>query len=330
MGRPAVRLALDAGCVAAIVSLAASSAGESLLRCGILSGVLILAACRAFDLYRHRKDMSCGTDLVLLFAAHCAALSMSAALIFAFRIVDVPPTATLAFFAACFATMSLPRVVAYLMRPRSATATTAVPLKKGAYIAVKRAMDVVTAVAATAALSPLLFAIALAVRLTSRGPALFMQKRVGRGGREFFIIKFRSMFADAEQRLKRDPRLAAEFEKNLKIKNDPRITPLGRVLRKSSLDELPQLLNVLKGEMSLVGPRPVPLKELPLHGFRTPSYLAVRPGITGMWQVSGRNEISMRERVVYNAYYTRYLSLWLDVKILFKTLLVVAGGRGAY
>ena len=94
MGRPAVRLALDAGCVAAIVSLAASSAGESLLRCGILFGVLILTACRAFDLYSHRKDMSCGTDLALLFAAHCAALSMSAALIFAFRIVDVPPTAS--------------------------------------------------------------------------------------------------------------------------------------------------------------------------------------------------------------------------------------------
>jgi len=153
-------------------------------------------------------------------------------------------------------------------------------------------------------------------------------------GRIFKCLKFRSMRPDADRVLKEllanDPEAQAMWDKDFKLKNDPRITPIGNVLRKTSLDELPQLFNVLKGEMSLVGPRPVVKDELLRYGENATYYLEARPGITGLWQVSGRNDTTYTERVNLDAWYVKNWSLWYDIAILFKTFGVVFRSKGAY
>jgi len=190
---------------------------------------------------------------------------------------------------------------------------------KRLYFFFKRLMDVSFSFFGLLLLSPLFLFIGVLVRLTSKGPVFFCREGIGKDGKRFQMLKFRSMYADAEERLKKDPTLMAEYRKRFKIENDPRVTRVGRFLRRTSIDELPQLINVLVGEMSLVGPRPVAPDELALHRRWKGRLLEVRPGITGMWQVSGRDRLSYEERVKYNIYYIKHCSLYLDMKILLKT-----------
>ena len=178
---------------------------------------------------------------------------------------------------------------------------------------------------------PVMAIIALGIRLTSRGPVLFRQERCGLHGRPFIMLKFRSMVTDAEQRHHELVALNEMGGPVFKVTNDPRITPIGRLLRKYSLDELPQLFNVLRGEMSLVGPRPLPVYEV--EKFDDPAHrrrLSVKPGLTCLWQVSGRNEVrDFREWVRLDLEYIDNWSLWLDMQILVRTVPVVLAGTGA-
>jgi len=197
-----------------------------------------------------------------------------------------------------------------------------------------RAFDIVIALAVILFTAPLLIMIALGVKLHDGGPALFGHERIGMGGRTFRCMKFRSMVTDAEARLAAllavDPQARADWAKDFKLKRDPRITPLGDFLRRSSLDELPQLFNVLRGDMSIVGPRPIVRSEAVRYGARFESYCTVRPGITGLWQVSGRNDVSYRRRVAMDAVYARSKCLSWDVKILLLTVPAVFLAKGSY
>jgi Undecaprenyl-phosphate galactose phosphotransferase WbaP len=181
---------------------------------------------------------------------------------------------------------------------------------------------------------PLIILIALLVRLDSPGPIFYRQVRLGRDGLPFKAWKFRSMVQNADQVLKeyleQHPDMKDAWEKHHKLKVDPRVTRVGRFLRRTSLDELPQLWNILRGEMSLVGPRPIVDEEIPRYGEKYLLYTKVTPGLTGLWQVSGRNNITYEERVALDAYYVRNWSVWLDLYILLKTILVVISAEGAY
>ncbi|MBF9030326.1 sugar transferase [Rhodobacterales bacterium HKCCE3408] len=197
----------------------------------------------------------------------------------------------------------------------------------------KRAADLLIASIGICLLAPLLVLVALAVRLTSPGPALFGHERIGLNGQPFLCWKFRTMRADANTvlaaYLDSDPALAREWEETRKLRRDPRITRLGRILREYSVDELPQLLNVLRGDMSIVGPRPVVAAELARYGSAAEHYLAARPGITGLWQVSGRSDTSYGERVQLDLSYVSNWSFVGDVRIILRTVPAVIGSRGA-
>lgn len=200
--------------------------------------------------------------------------------------------------------------------------------------AAKRVFDVVMTILGGLMISPILLGVALWVYRDSPGPVIYKHRRVGKDGKEFDCYKFRSMCVDSAERLQKlldtDPEARKEWETSFKLKNDPRITRSGAFLRKTSLDELPQLLNVLKGEMSLVGPRPIIQKEVPRYGEFIKEYYMVRPGITGMWQVSGRSDIDYPERVRMDSWYVHNWSVWLDLVMLWRTIKVVAGRKGAY
>lgn len=195
-------------------------------------------------------------------------------------------------------------------------------------------MDVLTAGALAVAALPLIVLIAILVKATSRGPLLFSHTRIGRSGRTFKVWKFRTMRADADEFLRRyldaHPERAAEWQQNHKLKNDPRVTVVGRWLRRTSLDELPQVWNVLRGDMSMVGPRPIVAEEAPKYGPSFVLYSQVRPGLTGLWQVSGRNDINYGRRVELDTEYIRNWSPTTDWLILFRTFGAVLKGRGAY
>lgn len=198
----------------------------------------------------------------------------------------------------------------------------------------KRIMDLVAATIGGILLLPVLFYIAVVVKMSSRGPVLYANDRIGRNGRRFRMWKFRSMFTDGdavlEDYLDANPEYRLEYETTHKLRTDPRITRIGRFIRKTSLDELPQLWNVLRGDMSIVGPRPILLNEEAKYGEYFGLYTMVSPGITGMWQVCGRSNTSYEERLQLVAYYVRNWSLWLDIYLLVKTVRIVLFGRGAY
>lgn len=182
-------------------------------------------------------------------------------------------------------------------------------------------------------LLPVLVAVALAIKLFDPGPLLFAHQRLGQGGRAFGCLKFRSMKVDADVRLARlleaDPAARAEWAETHKLRSDPRITPIGRFLRRSCLDELPQLVNVLRGEMSLVGPRPITAAEAVRYGRHFPVYCSLKPGISGLWQVKRQDETSYRRRVAFDLAYARSRSLALNCTILVLTVPSVLRGRGA-
>ena len=196
----------------------------------------------------------------------------------------------------------------------------------------KRAFDIAAALAMCAAFAPIIVCAAGLVWHQSGRPVLFRHRRVGQGGHAFDVYKFRSMVKDADvvldELLRCDAHASAEWDESRKLKNDPRITSIGRVLRRTSLDELPQLLNVLKGEMSLVGPRPVVAEELERYGASLPYYLAVKPGLTGLWQVSGRNDVSYDERVALDVRYVGIQSVFTDIAIALKTAKVLFSQTG--
>jgi Undecaprenyl-phosphate galactose phosphotransferase WbaP len=203
----------------------------------------------------------------------------------------------------------------------------------GHYRVLKRMVDVLGALALGVVFSPLIAGVTL-ILLRQGGPVFFSHTRIGRSGKPFKVLKFRTMVPNAQQILEEllaaSPEMQAEWDRDHKLKDDPRITRTGRFLRKTSLDELPQIWNVLKGEMSLVGPRPVVEAELEKYGRAVRYYFASKPGITGLWQVSGRNDTDYRRRVVMDRRYARDANLFLDVKILLRTVLVVVHRRGAY
>lgn len=198
------------------------------------------------------------------------------------------------------------------------------------YDFLKRAMDIFVSLAGIIFLSPLFAAITIIIKIDSKGPAIFSQIRVGQNGRHFLFYKFRSMRHGSE-RLKDSLQYLSHMTGPVfKIKKDPRITKVGRFLRKSSMDELPQLLNILKGDMTLVGPRPSLPEEVKKYGKRELKRLNVKPGLTGLWQVSGRNDISFLEWIELDLYYIEHRSIVLDLKILVRTIPTVLSGKGAY
>jgi len=197
----------------------------------------------------------------------------------------------------------------------------------------KLLLDQIAATILLLLMTPLLLTLIIIVRADG-GPAFYRHRRIGAGGRAFDCIKFRSMVVDADRVLRRvlatDRAAAKEWAATQKLRDDPRVTPIGRFLRRSSLDELPQLLNVLRGEMSLVGPRPIVHAEVAKYGTNIEHYYAAKPGITGLWQVSGRSEMSYVRRVQLDAWYVRNWTLWHDIAILFKTIPAVFLQRGAH
>jgi exopolysaccharide production protein ExoY len=191
----------------------------------------------------------------------------------------------------------------------------------------KRILDLIIAVTALVMAAPVMIVVALLIRITAGGPAVFSHSRVGFGGKPFNCYKFRSMVANSEDVLKAyleaNPDIRTEWEKTHKIRNDPRVTFLGRMLRKSSLDELPQLYNIIRGDMSCVGPRPIVKEELLRYGDHVGEYLRTRPGLTGLWQVSGRSSMDYANRVALDSQYVRNWSVWFDIAILFRTVFAV-------
>jgi lipopolysaccharide/colanic/teichoic acid biosynthesis glycosyltransferase len=200
--------------------------------------------------------------------------------------------------------------------------------------AIRRGADLTAAGLIILFILPLLIMVSLIVWLQDGGPPIYAQERIGRGGRVFRCYKFRSMVVDARAQLERllneCPEAREEWQRDHKLRRDPRITKIGAFLRKSSLDELPQLFNVLGGTMSLVGPRPIVASEVSRYGRRIMYYYAVRPGITGLWQISGRNDVSYRRRVALDCAYVKHRALMMDLKILLLTIPAVILRKGSY
>ena len=202
------------------------------------------------------------------------------------------------------------------------------------YQVLKRAVDLVGSLIGLALLLPVFFLISAVVYVSDRGPVLYKQQRVGKGGKLYWMYKFRSMRQDADKvlvdLLASDPDVRAEFEKTYKLKNDPRLLKCGPILRSSSLDELPQLINVLLGDMSLVGPRPVIEKEIPKLGDWYATYTRMKPGCAGLWQCSGRNDTSYEDRIALNERYYRTASIRTDFLVMWKTFVSIVARKGAY
>ena len=200
----------------------------------------------------------------------------------------------------------------------------------------QRSFDIGFSIVALFITFPIILVVGALIKLTDGGKVFYTQERVGKDGKLFRIIKFRSMYMDAEKKLEeileKDPKAKEEWEKFHKLKNDPRITPIGKFIRKTSLDELPQFINVLKGEMSIVGPRPVTKEEIEkFYKDKANLILSVKPGVTGYWQVEGRSDVDdYEERVKMDEWYVRKKNFLLDLKIILKTIKVIFTGKGAY
>jgi Undecaprenyl-phosphate galactose phosphotransferase WbaP len=198
----------------------------------------------------------------------------------------------------------------------------------------KRCIDLLLLLISSPITIPVTVFIALIVKITSPGPIFYGHKRIGKNGREFKCWKFRSMVIDADKQLEKilaeNPEMRAEWEKDRKFTNDPRVTKIGKILRKTSIDEIPQFFNILTGEMSFIGPRPVTEPELAKYGKKSDFILSVQPGLSGMWQISGRSDTGYEERVTLDSYYIQNWSVWLDIWIIIKTVYVVLRGKGAY
>lgn len=207
-------------------------------------------------------------------------------------------------------------------------------LRTSLYLATKRIFDIFTSIIGLILAAPIMLGVALAIKCQDGGKVFYKQTRVGKNGKHFQIYKFRSMVKNADEALKNllttDPESAKEFKKTQKLKNDPRITKIGKFIRKTSLDELPQLLNILNGSMSLVGPRPLIVGEIEEHHGDKGFYESVRPGLTGWWGCNGRSDTDdYKERLELEYYYVSNCSIKLDTKIIFKTALSVLGQKGA-
>lgn len=203
------------------------------------------------------------------------------------------------------------------------------------HLPAKRIFDLLFSLGALIVCSPLFLIIFFLIYFSSPGPAIYAHTRVGRGGKTFKCYKFRSMYLDADERLQElitsDPALSKEWKETRKLKCDPRIIPIGNFLRKTSLDELPQFWNVLKGDLSIVGPRPVVYEEIiEYFGPKAEKILSIRPGLTGIWQVSGRSDISYTRRIQLDEEYVDKRSLLLDIKLICKTIPSILASRGAY
>ena len=196
----------------------------------------------------------------------------------------------------------------------------------------KRIFDLTLTIFGSIAISPLLIGLAIIVAIDNRGKIIFAHRRIGMTGKHFNCYKFQTMKPnfDLQKYLDENPEAKKEWEESFKLTEDPRVTKLGAILRKTSLDELPQIFNVLKGEMSLVGPRPIVDEEVPRYGKFIREYFMVLPGITGFWQVSGRSDTTYEERVAMDTWYVRNWSVWIDILYLFKTFKAVTSGKGAY
>ena len=193
--------------------------------------------------------------------------------------------------------------------------------RQSPYRYIKRIMDVILATIALVVLSPIFLIIAIAIKTESKGPVLFKHTRIGKDGKIIKLYKFRSMVINAEELIKSfTPEQMKEYKENYKLTNDPRITKIGKFLRKTSLDELPQLLNIIKGDLSIIGPRPVVTDELKKYGTNTEKFLSVTPGLTGYWAANGRSCTTYEQRMQMELYYIDNLSLKMDVKVFFKTI----------
>lgn len=199
-----------------------------------------------------------------------------------------------------------------------------------AYLIVKRLFDVICSLLAIIILSPVLLVVAIIVKVTSPGPVIYRQHRVGMHGRDIYLYKFRSMVENADRLIDSfTPEQKKEYYENFKLEHDPRVTGIGRFLRKSSIDELPQLVNIFKGEMSFVGPRPIVEEELENYGTDRDFFLSVKPGLTGYWATHGRSNTSYEERMRLELYYVEHASLWLDIRIFILTFVTVFTSGGA-
>ena len=196
-------------------------------------------------------------------------------------------------------------------------------------LAIKRAIDIIGSLALLTLLSPLLLVIAIAIKLDAAGPIFYKRRLIGQGGKPFMVFKFRSMVANAHELLTQDRALLQQYQQDLKIAHDPRVTRVGGILRQTTLDELPQLINVLKGEMSLVGPRMLGDVELASFGEYGDKVLSVKPGMAGLWVASGRHTLPFERRVELEMEYIDRWSLWLDIKILLASVLIVIRRVGA-
>lgn len=203
-------------------------------------------------------------------------------------------------------------------------------ISKKVYIKVKRVIDVILASIALILLSPLFAIIAIAIKIDSKGPVFFAHKRIGKNGKIIKLYKFRSMVINAEELIKSfTPEQMREYKENYKLTNDPRITKVGKFLRKTSLDELPQLINIINGDLSIIGPRPVVADELEKYGVNKDKFLSVTPGLTGYWAANGRSNTTYEQRMEMELYYIDNLSLKMDIKVFFKTILSVLKKEGA-
>lgn len=200
------------------------------------------------------------------------------------------------------------------------------------YLFLKRLFDIIVSGLSLIILSPIFLLIVILIRIDSKGKAFYKHKRIGKNGNPIHLYKFRSMYSDSNERLEKmlkDPEIRKEWEENFKLENDPRITKIGNILRKTSLDELPQLLNILRGDMSIVGPRPVIDSEIGKYGEDKEKFLSVTPGLTGWWACNGRSCTSYEDRKKLELYYVEHRSISLDLKIIFKTFISVIKRDGA-